>query len=120
MEAISNLIRRRILSAVFIFLFSFVLFSPSLTNDFVWDDVEVISKSQVSFEASDIINVIVPPVDNNKRARYYRTGRPRDGFNMQRITTPATAGHIITWVWFLILGASSGAHRRAIERPRTT
>ena len=72
MEAISNLIRRRILSAVFIFLFSFVLFSPSLTNDFVWDDVEVISKSQVSFEASDIINVIVPPVDNNKRARYYR------------------------------------------------
>ena len=72
MEVISNLIRRRYLSAIFIFIFSFVLFSPSLLNDFVWDDVEVISKSQVSFDALNIVNVIVPPVDKNKEARYYR------------------------------------------------
>ncbi len=72
MEVISNLIRRRNLSAVFLFLFSFALFSPSLVNDFVWDDVEVISKSQVSFDPSSIINVIVPAVDTNKKARYYR------------------------------------------------
>jgi len=72
MEVISNLIRRRYLSALFIFIFSFALFSPSLLNDFVWDDVEVISKSQVTYDASSIIHVIVPPVDNNKKARYYR------------------------------------------------
>ncbi len=72
MEVISNLIRRRYLSALFIFLFSFVLFSPSLKNEFVWDDVEVISKSQVSFDASNIINTIIPTVDINKKARYYR------------------------------------------------
>jgi len=72
MEVISNLIRRRYLPAVFIFLFSFALFTPSLVNDFVWDDVEVISKSQVSFDTSNIISVIVPPVENNKKARYYR------------------------------------------------
>jgi len=72
MEVISNLIRRRYLSAIFIFIFSFLLFSPSLINGFVWDDVEVISKSQVSFDALNIINVIVPPVDKNKEARYYR------------------------------------------------
>ena len=72
MEVISKLTGRSYLSALFIFLFSFALFSPSLLNDFVWDDVEVISKSQVSFDASNIVNVIVPPVDENKRARYYR------------------------------------------------
>lgn len=72
MEVISNLIRRRYLSAIFIFMFSFILFSPSLKNDFVWDDVEVISKSQVPFDASNIINTIVPTVDINKKARYYR------------------------------------------------
>lgn len=72
MEAISGLIQRRGLSALFIFLFSFALFSPSLLNDFVWDDVEVITKSQASFETSNILNVIVPPEDENKKARYYR------------------------------------------------
>ena len=72
MEVISNLIRHRYLCAVFIFIFSFALFTPSLFNDFVWDDVEVISKSQVTFEASNILNVIVPSVDKNKKARYYR------------------------------------------------
>lgn len=72
MEVISNLITRRILSAAFLFLFSLVLFSPSLKNGFVWDDVEVITKSHISFDASNIMSVIVPPVDENKRARYYR------------------------------------------------
>ena len=72
MEVISNLTGRRYLPAAFIFVFSFVLFSPSLLNDFVWDDVEVISKSQLSFDASNIIHVVVPPVDSNKKARYYR------------------------------------------------
>ena len=72
MEVLESLIRKRYLSAVFIFIFSFALFTPSLLNDFVWDDDEVISKSQVSFDASNIINVIVPPLEENKRARYYR------------------------------------------------
>lgn len=72
MELISKLTGNRALSAIFLFLVSFALFSPSLKNDFVWDDVEVITKGTVSFETSNLINAVVPEVNTDKKARYYR------------------------------------------------
>ncbi|MEQ9619187.1 MAG: tetratricopeptide repeat protein [Deltaproteobacteria bacterium] len=72
MELISKLIGSRLLSAIFLFLVSFTLFSPSLQNDFVWDDVEVITKGNVTFDAPSIIRAIVPESNKNKEARYYR------------------------------------------------
>ncbi len=72
MELISKLTGNRALSAIFLFLISFALFSPSLKNDFVWDDVEVITKGTVSFETSHIISTIVPEATHDKKARYYR------------------------------------------------
>jgi len=72
MEFISKLIRSRIFIAVFLFLVSFAVYSPSLQNDFVWDDVEVITKGNVSFDLSTIYSSIVPEVTDNKAPRYYR------------------------------------------------
>jgi hypothetical protein len=72
MELLFKLIASRLLSALLLFLLSFALYSPSLRNDFVWDDVEVITKSNVSFDASYITGVLVPDVYENKNASYYR------------------------------------------------
>ena len=72
MELISKLIANRPLSALILFLVSFALYSPSLKNDFVWDDVEVITKSNVSYEASYITGVVITDVYKNKNASYYR------------------------------------------------
>lgn len=72
MELISKLIGNRLLSCVLLFLFSFALYSPSLKNDFVWDDVEVIAKNNYSYAASTIIYNIIPEVEKNKQERYYR------------------------------------------------
>ena len=72
MVLLSKLIASRPLSALLLFLVSFALYSPSLKNDFVWDDVEVITKSNISFDASYITSVIVTDVYKNKNASYYR------------------------------------------------
>jgi len=72
MEPFSRLAGSALSSAVFIFLVSFALYSPSLKHSFVWDDVEVIAKSNVSFDASNIVDVVVPGVEKNKKERYYR------------------------------------------------
>jgi hypothetical protein len=72
MEFTSKLIRNRVFIAVFLFLVSFAVYSPSLKNDFVWDDVEVITKGNVSFDASVIYRSIVPKATDSKAPRYYR------------------------------------------------
>ena len=72
MELISKLISNRPLAALILFLVSFALYSPSLKNDFVWDDVEMITKSNVSYDTSSIIYYIIPDKIENKQERYYR------------------------------------------------
>jgi len=72
MELLSKLTAGRLTPAILLFLVSFALYLPSLKNDFVWDDVEVITKNNVSFDASYITSVVVPDVNKNKRASYYR------------------------------------------------
>lgn len=72
MELFSRLTSSALFSAVFIFLVSLALYSPSLKHGFVWDDVEVIAKSNVSFDASNIASVVVPGIEKNKKERYYR------------------------------------------------
>jgi hypothetical protein len=55
-----------------LFLISFFLYSPSLRNDFVWDDIEVIQKSYHSFKASRISSIFFPEAKQNRIQRYYR------------------------------------------------
>jgi len=72
MVLLSKLTAGRLVPAILLFLISFALYSPSLRNDFVWDDVEVITKSNVSLDASYITSVVIPDVYKNKNASYYR------------------------------------------------
>jgi tetratricopeptide (TPR) repeat protein len=58
--------------ALLLFLISFFLYSPSLRNDFVWDDIEVIQKRYHSFKASSINTILFPEAKQNKIQRYYR------------------------------------------------
>ncbi|MEW6145010.1 MAG: tetratricopeptide repeat protein [Thermodesulfobacteriota bacterium] len=72
MELLSKLIASRLLSALFLFLLSFALYSPSLRNDFVWDDIEMITKQNVNYDPSSIIYYVIPGDIENKQERYYR------------------------------------------------
>lgn len=65
-------ITNRATAALVLFLISFTLYSPSLRNDFVWDDTEVIQKSYYRFKASSIDDILFPAVKDKKAERYYR------------------------------------------------
>ncbi len=67
-----NLITNKATASLLLFLISFVVYSPSLRNDFVWDDVEVIQKSYHSFKASRINTVLFPQLKQNEAKKYYR------------------------------------------------
>jgi hypothetical protein len=53
-SAITALIRYKVFVALFLFLFSFIAFAPSLKGDFVWDDVEYIQKTPFALDVSQI------------------------------------------------------------------
>ncbi|HVY54557.1 MAG TPA: tetratricopeptide repeat protein [Thermodesulfobacteriota bacterium] len=72
MELLSKLTAGRLLSVLLLLLVSFALYLPSLKNDFVWDDVEVITKSNVSLDAAYITDVVIPDVYKHKSSSYYR------------------------------------------------
>jgi len=66
-------INKRTITLSFIILAaSFIVYFPSLRNDFVWDDEEVIQKSHFLYKASSIKNIIIPQEREYKKARYYR------------------------------------------------
>ena len=66
-------INKRTITLSFIILAtSFIFYLPSLRNDFVWDDEEVIQKSHFHFKASSIKNILIPQEREYKKARYYR------------------------------------------------
>lgn len=72
MELISRLTANRPLSALLLFLVSFAVYLPSLKSEFVWDDIEVITKNNISYDPSNIIYYVVPTEIETKEARYYR------------------------------------------------
>jgi tetratricopeptide (TPR) repeat protein len=51
---------------------SFVVFTPSLKNDFVWDDVEAIQENYNAFRTLNITSVVIPKEKENKSIGYYR------------------------------------------------
>ena len=58
--------------APFLFLLSFSVFTPSLKNGFVWDDVETIERSYFSFKASRIASIVIPEDKGKQKvASYY-------------------------------------------------
>lgn len=126
MELFSRLTGSALFSAVFIFLVSFAIYSPSLKHDFVWDDVEVIAKSNVSFDASNIAGVVVPGVEKNKKERYYRPvvytsmvldsalwGISPFGFHLSNLLMNAAAAVLFYFAALLVLRELYGGGREA-------
>ncbi len=58
--------------SLIIFISSIIVYLPSLKNDFVWDDEEVIENSHYIFKASSIKNILIPEQKVDKKSKYYR------------------------------------------------
>ena len=70
--SINSLIGNRLIVSVFLFVLSFVVFVPSLSNEFVWDDVSYIQKRAHSLNFSKLgPGLIVPKIANDKKAGNY-------------------------------------------------
>lgn len=71
---ITALFRRRIIVGVFVFLVSFLVFSPSLTNDFVWDDISYIKlKSYERVNLPSVITKLTEPFTKLEiRSKHFR------------------------------------------------
>ena len=58
--------------SILFFLIGLLLYSQSLCNEFVWDDVEVIKKSYFNFENANLKSIFIPAVKETKKLLYYR------------------------------------------------
>ncbi len=68
-----RLIQHKAFATLFLFLLSFDVFTFSLRNGFVWDDVEVIEKAYFSFKPSRIASIVTPEnKEQQKVSPYYR------------------------------------------------
>jgi len=68
-----SLINNRLYASIFLFLISFVIFIPSLKNDFVWDDIPYILSCIDSLNIPDQLNKVLPKkVKQDKKKDYYR------------------------------------------------
>ncbi|NIP38178.1 MAG: tetratricopeptide repeat protein [Candidatus Dadabacteria bacterium] len=64
--------KRPLIFSFAIFVISILVFLPSIKNDFVWDDEEVIEKTHFLYKASSIKDIIIPSTAEHKKALYYR------------------------------------------------
>jgi len=67
-----GIVYSRKLIAIFIFIFTFLLFTPSLKNDFIWDDVIEIQKQYFKYQKYSLSSLIIPPARETKSTSYYR------------------------------------------------
>jgi len=65
-------LRKTWLVSLLLFLISLGVYSPSLRNSFVWDDMETIEQSYYLYKASSIGYMFMPPEKEAKEALYYR------------------------------------------------
>jgi len=60
-------------ASIFLFLVSFSVFSFSLKNNFVWDDLEVLEKNSFSIQSWQIKSNLIPSINKSQNvAPYYR------------------------------------------------
>jgi len=57
---LKGLVRKKIVVAIFLFILSFLVYSPSLNSDFVWDD-EDIKNARFSYTIAKIESVLINP-----------------------------------------------------------
>ncbi len=63
--------QRALILAFALFIFSFVVYIPSIKSDFVWDDVETIERSYYNLKNSELISALIP-YKKNKALLYYK------------------------------------------------
>ena len=72
-KLLCSLVGNRLASSIFLFLISFVIFIPSLKNDFVWDDIPYILSRIDLLTISNQLSIVVPKkVKEDKKENYYR------------------------------------------------
>ncbi|MGB2691690.1 MAG: hypothetical protein WBB48_07320 [Thermodesulfobacteriota bacterium] len=73
-RVIDSFIRNRNMVSIFLFVLAFVVFIPSLSNDFVWDDVSYIQKKAGRLNFSKLgSELIVPELKSRSNAgKYFR------------------------------------------------
>jgi tetratricopeptide (TPR) repeat protein len=71
-----NWVKSELFISILFFLLGFLLYSLSLNNEFVWDDVEVIKKSYFNFENTNLKSIFIPAVSEAKKLLYYRPTIP--------------------------------------------
>jgi len=72
-KLLCSLVGNRLASSIFLFLISFVIFIPSLKNDFVWDDIPYILSRIDLLTISNQLSTVVPKkVKEDKKENYYR------------------------------------------------
>ena len=67
-----SVLKNKYIAALIIFVFSFLIYLPSLRSDFVWDDVIEIKKNYFKFEKTNLLNRIFPEKTAKKSSGYYR------------------------------------------------
>ncbi len=68
----SQIIQNRYLAGLVIFLVSFSIYVPSLSNGFVWDDTIEMEKNHFKLERVGLLRSIFPDKREVKRTGYYR------------------------------------------------
>jgi tetratricopeptide (TPR) repeat protein len=72
-KQLHSLVGNRLAASIFLFLVSFVIFIPSLKNDFVWDDIPYILSRIDFLKISNQLPTVVPKkVKEHKKQDYYR------------------------------------------------
>ena len=68
----SGFFKNRYLAALILFIFSFLIYLPSLQHNFVWDDVIEIKKNYFKFEKTSLVKSIFPEKSAKKKKGYFR------------------------------------------------
>lgn len=109
-------VKNKFTVAAIIFIFSVLIYLPSVNNDFVWDDVIQIKKEYYKFQNRSFFKSLIPKASKNKLKSYYRPisqlsiyydykiwGDNPLGFHLTNIIINAVCSVIVFFLFLLIL-----------------
>lgn len=71
-DRIVRILKKSWVLGLLLFAVSFLIYAPSLGNDFVWDDVINITKQSYKFENKSLFKNLIPKEREKKKSGYYR------------------------------------------------
>ena len=77
MDKIKSILQSKKYASIFLFLISFLIFIPSLKNDFVWDDIIYVKQEiEILKNFSPDLSFFIPEQRENKKSGYFGIWRP--------------------------------------------